>query len=986
MTPRSRPHSQIPFAPVADASADAPMTIPIRATYRLQLSAAFTLDDARAIVPYLAQLGISHIYASPVLRSRPGSTHGYDVVDPTRLDPELGSDASWDALILELRVHDMGLVLDIVPNHMGVGADNPFWDDLFANGPASRYVGWFDIDWNAPARGLKGRVLIPILGAELAVAIKQRDFTIALDGGRLRLHYFEHSFPLDPTTIPVVLELAIDDVPANVKMEDAAELAAIRDALAALPPRLTSRPVLVERRQREAPELLRRLEALATRSAGIHEALENAARDFTAGDGGEARLAALLDAQVYALVFWRRAAHEINYRRFFDINELVALRMEDPAVFGATHRRIIQWVKDGQLDGLRIDHVDGLRDPRDYFNRLNAAIQQVSPGETISIFVEKILSGRERLRTEWPVAGTTGYEFLAQLDAIFIDPAGRSEIEKTYRNFLGIRRPEIDFHEVATRGKAFILRGALASDVQRLARLLAPIARRTARTASLTRAQLSEGIVQLIARLPVYRTYIEAGALALHDSDRAALDRAFEASTALALVRAPLLALLTDIFLGDPSSLSEEQRAERDAFVLRFQQVSGPATAKGIEDTALYRYSPLLSLNEVGADPAASLHDSVGYLHDANIERSTRWPGTMLATSTHDTKRSADVRARLDVLSEIPREWAEQLSAWARAHRALKARVRDKLAPDAHMEYVLYQTLVGIWPAPGAPGAEHDELRRRLTEFARKAARETKARTSWIDPDDEYERALDDFIAALFRRPHFLRELESFVARIAASGATNALARTLLHLTAPGVPDIYQGDELWNFSLVDPDNRRAVDYAARQSLLGPLEAMSPLGDITYLTTRYSVTDAGHDSLKLHVIHRALLARAEHASLFATGSYEPLAAHGPLASNVVAFLRRSSAPSLTLHAAAIIVVPRLTHSLSPDAPPTGQRWSHTTLIVPAALASTRWRCAISGHEITVPATPPGSAPEVTIPISISAILARAPLALLIQEPT
>ncbi|HEY8795449.1 MAG TPA: malto-oligosyltrehalose synthase, partial [Gemmatimonadaceae bacterium] len=665
------------------------MTIPIRASYRLQLSSAFTLDDARAIVPYLAQLGISHIYASPVLRSRPGSTHGYDVVDPTRLDPELGSDASWDALIAELRAHAMGMVLDIVPNHMGVGEQNPFWDDLFANGPASRYASWFDIDWNAPARGLKGRVLIPILGAELAEAIKAHEFHVALEAGRFRIRYFERGFPLDPATIPSVLALALEALPADVNPEDAAELASIRDALVALPPRSTSRPLLVASRQKQAPELLRRLEALADRSPGVHRALDDTARAFASGEGGEARIAALLDAQVYALVFWRRAAHEINYRRFFDINELVALRMEDPAVFGATHRRIIQWVKDAQLDGLRIDHVDGLRNPRDYLDRLNAAIQQVLPGADIPVFVEKILSGRERLRAEWPVAGTTGYEFLAQLDAIFIDPAGRGEIEKSYRAFLDIRRPELDFHEVAVRGKAFILRDSLASDVQRLARLLAPIARADARTRALTRAQLAEGIVQLIARLPVYRTYIESGALALHEDDRVALERAFAAAGEVALIRAPLLALLEEIFLGSPSSLGSEQIAERDAFVLRFQQVSGPATAKGIEDTALYRYSPLLSLNEVGADPAGELGDAVGYLHDANIERSLRWPGTMLATSTHDTKRSADVRARLDVLSEIPREWARQLASWARAHRGLKTRVQDRLAPDAHMEYVI---------------------------------------------------------------------------------------------------------------------------------------------------------------------------------------------------------------------------------------------------------------------------------------------------------
>jgi (1->4)-alpha-D-glucan 1-alpha-D-glucosylmutase len=593
---------------------------------------------------------------------------------------------------------------------------------------------------------------------------------------------------------------------------------------------------------------------------------------------------------VYALVFWRRAAHEINYRRVFDINELVALRMEDPAVFGATHRRIIQWVKDEQLDGLRIDHVDGLRNPRDYLERLNAAIRQVLGGPDIPVFVEKILSGRERLRTEWPVAGTTGYEFLAQLDAIFVSPDGRSEIERTYRDFLGIRRPELDFHEVAIRGKAFILRGSLASDVQRLARLLAPLARRDARTQGLTRAQLSEGIVLLIARLPVYRTYMEAGALEIHESDRAALDRAFAETRASALMRAPLIALLQEIFLGDTAALGDEQRAERDAFVLRFQQVSGPATAKGIEDTALYRYSPLLSLNEVGADPAGELRDAVGYLHDANIERSTRWPRTMLATSTHDTKRSADVRSRIDVLTEIPREWAAQLDRWERAHRHLKQRVRDRLAPDAQMEYVLYQTLVGMWPMRAPDATERNSLRERVSEFARKAAREAKARTSWTDPDEAYESALATFIRALFDRPELLRELQEFVGTIAPAGVWNALARTVLHLTSPGFPDIYQGDELWNRTLVDPDNRRPVDYEARERLLARLEAMSPSGDIAQPTAMPDLAAPAHDSLKLAVIRNLLHARAAHEPLFALGNYRPLAAHGPRAEHIVAFSR------------------------------------------------------------------------------------------------
>ncbi|MEP7086139.1 MAG: malto-oligosyltrehalose synthase [Gemmatimonadota bacterium] len=949
------------------------MTIPIRATYRLQLSSAFTLDDARAIVPYLSRLGVSHIYASPVLRSRPGSTHGYDVVDPTRLDPELGSDASWDALVSELRAHGMGMVLDVVPNHMGVGAENPFWDDLFANGPSSRYASWFDIDWNTPARGLKGRVLIPILGTELAEAIEKREFTIALVGGRYRLEYFDHSFPLDPSTLPSVLAPAIDALASDVAVEERDELTSILAALAALPPRLTTRHVLVERRQKEAPELLRRLEALTERSTAVGEALANAAESFTTGDGASARVEPLLDAQVYALVFWRRAAHEINYRRFFDINELVALRMEDPAVFGATHRRIIQWVKDGQLDGLRIDHVDGLGNPRDYFDRLNAAIQQVAPGAKVPLFVEKILSGREHLRAGWPVAGTTGYEFLAQLDAIFIDPAGRREIEKTYRHFLGIRRPEIDFHDVATRGKAFILRGSLTSDVQRLARLLAPIARDDPRTSQLTRAQLSEGIVQIIARLPVYRTYIEAGTRDVHEDDRAALERAFADAGALALIRAPLLALLGEIFLGDRSSLSDEKRAEHDAFVLRFQQVSGPATAKGIEDTALYRYSPLLSLNEVGADPAAELDDAVGYFHDANIERSLRWPGTMLATSTHDTKRSADVRARLDVLSELPREWARQLAAWERAHRSLKQRVDDKLAPDAHTEYVIYQTLIGMWPMGAVESADRDALCARVTEFARKSAREAKGRTSWIDINEGYESALADFIRGLFDRAEFLRELESFVGRIAPSGVWNAISRTVLHLTAPGFPDIYQGDELWNYSLVDPDNRRPVDYKLGNEMI----AMSPIGDIAQAQLKQQLTDCRNGSLKLGIIRAILRARADHVTLFAHGAYLPLAAHGPLGNRIFAFERRSSPASLS--DAAIVVVPRLTYSLSPTpgASPTAERWRDTELHLPAAFAETRWRCAISNLEHHFP---PANDTNVRVPIS--ALLAAAPCALLL----
>ena len=584
--------------------------------------------------------------------------------------------------------------------------------------------------------------------------------------------------------------------------------------------------------RRTRPSSFARSTRSPTRSPdGSSRARERARRHSLPATAAHARLQALLDAQVYALVFWRRAAHEINYRRFFDINELVALRMEDPAVFGATHRRIIQWVKDGQLDGLRIDHVDGLRNPRDYLERLNAAIQQVLPGADIPIFVEKILSGRERLRAEWPVAGTTGYEFLAQLDAIFIDPDGRERdrAERTAPSSASAA-PSSHFHEVAVRGKAFILRGSLSSDVQRLARLLAPIARRDARTAALTRAQLAEGIVQLIARLPVYRTYIEAGALTIHEDDRGALEQAFAEAADVALIRAPLLALLEEHLPRRTASLADERRAERDAFVLRFQQVSGPATAKGIEDTALYRYSPLLSLNEVGADPGGELRDAVGYLHDANIERSIALAAddARHEHARHEAQRRC-ARAHSTCSPRFRAEWARQLAHMgARASRLQEARARQARARCA--DGVRDLSDAGRHVAGARPDARRSRRAVRARDRRsrrRPRARRRRARRGPI-PTRTYERALADFIRALFDRAEFRARARGVRG---AHRAERRVERARAHGAAshrrPGFPDIYQGDELWNFSLVDPDNRRPVDYERDRSCSSDLHAMSP---------------------------------------------------------------------------------------------------------------------------------------------------------------
>jgi (1->4)-alpha-D-glucan 1-alpha-D-glucosylmutase len=960
----------------------------LRATYRLQLHRGFDLASARRLVPYLARLGISHLYASPVLRSRPGSTHGYDVVDPTRLDPELGSDRDWDALAETLRAHAMGLVLDIVPNHMGVGSDNPFWDDLFANGPASRYAAWFDVDWTDPRRGVRGRVLVPILDDELDAVIARGAIALALDEGRLRVRYGEDSFPLDPATLPSVLEGALAVLARGRPRAEGAvrALRELTDRLRSLPPRLTRSPRRLAIRQREAPALLRRLETLAAEDPGVRAAIDEAARDFTLGAAGHARLKALLDAQVYALAHWRRAAHEINYRRFFDINELVALRTEDPQVFGATHRRVIQWVKDGQVDGLRVDHVDGLLDPEEYLVRLRSVTERVRGG--VPIVVEKILSDGERLRESWPVDGTTGYEFLNELEAVFIDPVGREVVEAHYRRRLGIRRRPIEFAEVAYRAKVLVLRSALDADVRRLARLLAPIAARDPRTAACTPAQLREGIVQFIAALPVYRTYLGPRQTGVHPDDARVLERAFavarERGGGGAGAVAAVLGLLADVlFLRDVQALEPAQRAARFGFIQRLQQTSAAAAAKGVEDTALYRYVPLASLNEVGGAPDREIRGAVERLHRANAERAARWPRQLLCTSTHDTKRSADVRARLDVLSELPVDWAREVDRWREAMREARSRLRGRPAPDAQTELLLFQTLVGVWPLHDPDPAERAALRERVSGYLLKAVREAKARTSWTDPDPSFEDALARYVDALFEgRSGVLEAVAAFARRLARPGMWNALARTLVHCTAPGTPDVYEGDEVWNFSLVDPDNRRSVDFAARETLLaaleeerrgggelpedaGPVERQAAISGL--------VANPEDGRIKLHVIRRALAARRRHPELFSAGAYEPVWAEGARATHVVAFLRRHG------RSTALSVVPRLTVALGAGAPVGEDVWGDTRLTLPDSLSQASWRRTIGSGRVS------GGATGHTHALRVADLLAVAPVELLLAVP-
>ena len=835
----------------------------LRATYRVQLNKQFTLNDARRIVPYLDRLGVSHLYCSPVLAARPGSTHGYDVVDPTKINPEIGGIDDLRALAGDLHERGMGILLDIVPNHMGIGPNNPYWEEVLAHGLHSRYARWFDIDWTAGGN----KIVLPVLRDELDAVLAREEITLDVKEKTPRLCYNESSWPVDPATLPEELQLA-------------------------------------------------RFDPTAVSDTAV----------FLAGDDGRrGRFRALIEAQHYRLTHWRCGPDEINYRRFFDVNDLAALRQEDPEVFAATHEFIFTLVGEGLVDGLRIDHVDGLLDPSGYLEHLRDEVERRAPhggGEDVfPIVVEKILSPGEQLRESWPVQGTTGYEFLNDLEDVFLDAAGYAQVERAYRS--ARRLTSGNFSDIAHDGKVKILGGPLRADVARLARFLRP-----ALAADASDQSVKTGIVQFIAALPVYRTYVDDRS-PVHAADVAVVERTVEAIRRREGGESAECAVIRDALLGKLAW------NERLSFVQHLQQTSGPATAKGVEDTALYVYVPLVSRNEVGGSPDRPLEDAVGRFHRANVERACHWPSALTCVNTHDTKRSADVRARLDVLSECAPEWQRCVARWRRLNRRQRQTVKGRLVPDTNTEYLVYQTLIGIWPTP-RPARRADDLpdrgwfesaRARLEQYMLKAVKEAKTRTSWTDPDDAYEAALKQFIGAILTGGEdapFLADVARFVARIAYAGHWNALSRVVLQLTSPGVPDSYQGDELWCFALVDPDNRRPVDYARREQLLGAaasgsLEALHP----------------SDDRLKLGVLQRLLNIRRSHAALFKGGSYAPLEVRGSLATHVIAFVRSNA------DGHAVVIAPRLVaRMVRPDG--TISDWGDTEIVLPTALRGGHFR--------------------------------------------
>lgn len=858
------------------------MTV-LTATYRLQLSPAFTLHDARARIPYLKRLGISHLYCSPVLAARHGSTHGYDVADPTHVNAELGGDEAFVALADAAHAHGMGIVLDIVPNHMGIGPDNPYWDDLLARGPQSRYADWFDVDWRAPTKRLAGKVLLPVLGDTPEQVLARDELSLEVSDQGVRVRYFDHHFPIDPSTLPEELELAMLDPWAR-----------------------------------------------------------DVGQEWTRGEAGRGRLRELLGHQHYELAFWRSAQRDVNYRRFFDVNDLICLRVEREEVFEATHRTLLQFVADGLVDGLRVDHIDGLLEPRRYLERLRVAVDRRRPPTPESgrfpIVIEKILAADEAPPADWPVDGTTGYELMTALEDVFIDPAGYEKLEARYRG----RLDTPDFHAVAVDAKRRVLRGALNADVRRIAPMLHRVARR-AGWPQQTIAAYAGAIVELTALLPVYRTYIDAEHPDARADDRRVLADTFAQLRARGHADAAATDALERALLDAWHGAEPRVAHARMAFVLRWQQLTGPAAAKGVEDTALYVYAPLASRNEVGGDPGVPVEGAMERLHLRLTERAARHPRALNATNTHDTKRSADVRARLDALSEHPAAWERRLRRWRRHHRALQTLVAGRLAPSRATDNFIYQALVGLWPVGSGVRATDDdrwltELSMRLTAYIQKAVREAKVSTSWTDPDTEYEKAIETFIARMLDRPsnaRFLHDVEQFVGMLASPGRWNALARLVVHLTAPGVPDLYQGDELFFRALVDPDNRRPVDFAQRERVLDKVlegtEAVQVL------------RSAQDDELKLYVTTRLLHLRARHAALFAEGSYAPLVAVGEKAAHVFAFQRAHHDD------AALVVVPRLTCGLGGDVP-IREVWEDTAIRLPLTGSVRAWRCELGGQVV------------------------------------
>jgi (1->4)-alpha-D-glucan 1-alpha-D-glucosylmutase len=942
------------------------------ASYRLQLRASFGFREATALVPYLHALGVTTLYASPFLQARPGSAHGYDVVDHGRINAEIGTLEELQTLADALHARGMTMIADVVPNHMGIGRHNGKWIDVLENGPSSIHARFFDVDWSPVKTELEGKILLPILGDQYGAVLERGELQLSFESGAFTLHYHDERLPISPRSMQMILRHGLDALESEVAADDVhlLELLSILTAIDNLPPRDTTLPAKVLERHREKEVVKRRLGALYASSDTVRAHVDRAVHAIN-GDRADPSsfdaLDAVLEEQAYRLAYWRVAGEEINYRRFFDINALAAIRQEDPVVFEETHRIHFQLLRDGVIDGLRIDHPDGLYDPAAYLAQLqeeavvqaarveladDAALARIErplrqahraalhddPRDAtlrpLWVVVEKILSRKERVPEDWAIDGTTGYEFLNLLNGLFVARDNVDRIDDAYARAVGCK---VDFFELVRRNKKMIMKASMTSEVNVLAHRLSDLSELSRKTRDFTLNSLRHALIEMVACFPIYRTYVRD--FVVDDRDVAFIDQAYRAASANTdHVDQQTLDFLRDVLLMKPI-FGDDEGAKRDhlAFVMKLQQVTGPVMAKGLEDTTFYVYNRLISLNEVGGEPERFGVTVEGF-HKASAARAQRWPHALLTTSTHDTKRSEDVRARIDVVSELPDAWERFLSIAREANESRKVKVGERLAPDAAEEVLLYQTLLGAVPEWPLKPLEKEAIRDRIEQYMLKAVKEAKVNNSWTNHVPEYDRAIVAFIRALLDAPPddpFHEEMRSLHRKIARVARVHALSATLIKIASPGVPDVYQGTELADLSLVDPDNRRPVDWDARRTMLEELDAR---GDRAALARELS-TSRDDSRAKLFVTATTLRTRREHESLFMDGAYVPLECVGARAKNLIAFARVHEGE------VAIVVAPRLVAGIL------GERraWEGTFVQLPDVIGD-----ALEGYESMIDA--------------------------------
>jgi (1->4)-alpha-D-glucan 1-alpha-D-glucosylmutase len=961
------------------------------ATYRLQFNQSFTFQQATEIVDYLAELGISDVYASPFLMARPGSLHGYDVTDHSRFNPEIGDESSFLALSEKLQQRGMGLIVDVVPNHMCIShASNRWWWDVLENGPSSPFARFFDIEWHPPKAELDNKVLLPVLGDQYGRALENREIQVIYADEELKVAFYETPLPLAPRTWTMILEPAAAKLRDNLDPahEHVGELESIITALSHLADNTETDDARIRERQREKEIAKKRLSALVAASPEAAQSMNAALAEINGEPGNPRsfdRLERLLDSEAYRLSFWRVAMDEINYRRFFDINDLAAIRVEDPEVFAPVHALIFDLVSRGHITGLRVDHPDGLYEPEKYFRYLqdlskaqsglakrNGNGKRNGAERTFYIVAEKILEGNEPLRTSWAVEGTTGYRFLNLVNGLFVDHSKEKAFQQLYERFTGRTS---DFADLVCDTKRLILQVSMSSELNVLARKLDRLSEQHRWYRDFTLENLRDALREVIATFPVYRTYIRTDDKEADPEDRRQIYIAIrEAKRRNPAVNESVFDFIQSLLLLEhPEGIDDAQRAERHSFAMRFQQLTSPVMAKGVEDTAFYRYYPLASLNEVGGGPER-FGVSLSAFHRRNLIRGELWPNSMNATSTHDTKRGEDVRARINVLSEMPGEWYRVIRRWREMNRRWKTIVGELMSPGTNEEYLLYQTLIGTWPLGPMNAAEHASYVERIQHYMEKALREAKVHTSWINPNVEYDQAVQKFIASILDGANaFLEDFRQFQAPIAKAGIWNSISQVLLKVASPGMPDFYQGNEWWCLDLVDPDNRRPVDFELRRGMLGKLQEQAG-SDRAALVERLAANPCD-GAIKLYTTSVALGLRRDNRDLFSQGSYTPLTATGSRSNHVVAFARSLAGKTVIALAGRFFL--RLFNS---HAAPTGDVWGNTAVILPRKIGRPVFQDVLTGRNVSVEQREEGAV------IPLAQVFSHCPAALLVSLET